>query len=219
MGLLDILQDTHPPLVEQALGYVHTMITNGHMMFAASTAHLLDNEILDEDLKALDEVINECEKKVRRVVLEHLAMQPKRDLVFCLKMISVVHEAERIGDLCKSLARMVSLAKKKRVGPTIQPLRSMRDTVLEMFRMMEEGFFQGDEATAQALMQLHQEMKSRTGKNLQEIAKNEHITPNEATLLTLGTHLIGRISSHLSNITSTVILPFDEIRNAPSNPN
>ncbi len=40
---------------------------------AASTACVLDNEILDIDLSALDEQINQGEMSLRRSVLEHLS--------------------------------------------------------------------------------------------------------------------------------------------------
>ena len=92
---------------------------------AASTACVLDNEILDIDLSALDEQINQGEMSLRRSVLEHLTIDPKRELVFSLKLLSIVHEAERIGDLTKSLEKTGRLAKKPRMGKRVKPLRDM----------------------------------------------------------------------------------------------
>ena len=102
MGFFAFFREEQPPLIDQAFCDVQSMLQNGHEMFAAATAFLLDNEILEVDLKALDNKINHCEQSLRRAVLEHLTIDPNRELIFSLKLISIVHEAERIGDLAKS---------------------------------------------------------------------------------------------------------------------
>ena len=216
MGLFDILKGETPPLVEQAFQDVQTMLEVGHRMFATSTAFVLDNEILDVDLSVLDEEINEREISLRRSVLEHLTIDPQRELVFSLKLLSIVHEGERIGDLTKSLAKTGRLAKKPRMGERVQPLRDMRDRILRMFEYARKGFVESEQEAARKLMLEHEQMKDDVTQYLNTLAELTDITPNEAMVYAMSARLMSRVSSHLSNIASTVVSPFDEIRRAPT---
>lgn len=216
MGLFDLFQGQAPPLIEQASEDVQSMLEIGHRMFSASTAFVLDNEILDVDLGALDAKINKSEQHLRRSVLEHLAVDPQRELVFSLKLLSVVHEAERIGDLAKSLEKTGRLANKPRMGAHVQPLRTIRDRILQMFEHAREGFAESELDPARKLMAEHEGIKDDVTQYLNNLAGCDDITPNEAIVYAMSARLISRVSSHLSNIASAVASPFDQIRRAPS---
>jgi phosphate uptake regulator len=216
MGFFRMLSGGQPPLVRQAFADVKVMLSNGHEMFAAATAFLLDNEILDTDLSGLDVEINRREQDLRRAVLQHLTVDPGTELLFCLKMISIVHEAERIGDLAKSLAKVGHLARMPRMGPLVLPLRDMRDRILAMFELTQKGFVEGEVEAARELMRRHGVIKDDTTRYLKDLAEREDITPNEAVTYALSVRLLSRVSSHLANIASTVASPFDQIRQSPT---
>lgn len=216
MGFLDFFRDEHPPLVGRAFEDICTMLAVGEEMFAAATAYLLDNEILDVDLKALDEKINQREHDLRRVVLEHLTVDPNRELVFSLKLLSIVHEAERIGDIAKSLAKTGKLATKPRMGPLVMPLRDIRDRVMQMFLLARKGFVQSNEVAARELMKEHERLKDDVTQIINDLAARDGLTSNEAIVYALAVRLMSRVSSHLANIASTVVSPFDRIRSAPT---
>ena len=192
------------------------MLEIGQEMFAAATAQLLDNEILDVDLKQLDTKINRGEQDLRRAVLEHLTIDPGRELIFSLKLISIVHEAERIGDLAKSLSKVTDLAHEQRMGPHVEPLRRQRDEVMHMFRRAREGFVKADESIATELMQEHERQKDLTTKYLKELAASDDLTSNEAVVYALAARMMNRVSSHIANIASTVVVPFDKVRRSPT---
>ena len=218
MSFFDIFRDNYPPLVEQASAQIQQMVETGRTMFAAATAYLLENEILNEDLKQLDHTINEGEQKLRRAVLEHLMMRPERDLVFSLKLISIVHEAERIGDLSKSLAKMADLAHSPRLGPNVAPLRAIRDHVFDIFNMIHEGFFKGNPEEARNIMTAHDAIKQEAAQYIQHIANEPSITPNEAVVYAMSARMLSRVSSHLANIASTVVSPLDQMHRPPTAP-
>ena len=215
MGSFDLFSDDRSALVAEAFGHVQRMLTTGHTMFAAATAFALENEILDSDLHALDRTINECEQELRRAVLEHLTFDPKSEMVFSLKLVSIVHEAERIGDLAKSIVKAGKLAHKPRMGPRVEPLRDMRDRVLVMFDYAHDGFVNEEAEAAQQLMEMHEVMKDDVTVYLSELADDDSVTTNEGVVLALQARLLSRVSSHLSNIASAVVSPFDRIRRAP----
>lgn len=211
MGIFDLFKGDQPPLVEQGFEDIQEMLQRGHEMFAAAAAFALDNEILDIDLAALDRKINAREQNLRRVVLEHLTIDPDRELIFSLKLLSIVHEAERIGDIAKSIAKTGALAKQPRLGGQVTPLRDVRDRILRMFSQAEKAFIQADEKAAKALLQDHEQLKDDVSQYIREVAEREDLSANEGVVYALSAQLMSRVSSHLANIASTVAAPFDQI--------
>ncbi len=215
MGIFDIVTGERPPLVKRAFEDIRIMLRTGGQMLAAATGHLLDNEILDVNLDALDDEINQREIDLRRVLLEHLSINPKKELVFSLKLLSVVQEAERIGDLAKSLAEVADTAKEPRMGPVVETLRGERDQILKMINGVYDSLVDDNEATAKRLMREQEGMKERLSVYVQELTKNEELSVNQGIVLALAARMLSRVSSHLANIASTVAGPFDHIRGTP----
>ncbi len=191
------------------------MLRTGGQMLAAATGHLLDNEILDVDLEALDDEINQREIDLRRVLLEHLSINPRKELVFSLKLLSIVQEAERIGDLAKSLAEVAALAQDPRMGPAVDRLRAERDKILAMIHGVYDSLVEDNEAAAAHLMHEQEEMKKRLSQYVRELTANGGLSVNQAIVLALAARMLSRVSSHLANIASTVAGPFDHIRGTP----
>ncbi|HEX7069232.1 MAG TPA: PhoU domain-containing protein [Rhodothermales bacterium] len=212
MSLLDLFRGSPPPLVAQSLSDVQLMLERGHTMFAEASAHLLQNEVLEVDLARLDEDVNGAEQRIRRSVLGHLSIDPNRDLVFSLKLISIVQEAERIGDLCKSLAKVAALADGPRMGPRVDALREMQQEILEMFELTRRAFVKSDEASADLVMQRHESIKKKSADYLTELAHATDVTTNQAVVYALGSRILSRVSAHLANIGSAVASSFDRLR-------
>ena len=91
------------PLVRGAFADVSAMLKQAAEMLEHSLDVLLDNQAVTLDLEQLDDVIDEAERRVRRTILQHLAVNPKQDLVASLILVSMVQDAERIGDYARGL--------------------------------------------------------------------------------------------------------------------
>ncbi|OZC01658.1 PhoU domain-containing protein [Rubricoccus marinus] len=212
MWLIDAFRSTPSPLVQQGTATIGEMLSTSAEMFDASTACLLDNEPLTQDLSAMDDIVNDGEKTVRRTVLEHLAVAPQDDLSWSLLLLSAIQDAERSGDLSKSLAKAAALADTPRQGPHVQTLRGIRDDVRAMFDATKRSFANGDASGAHAVLNTNRDLKARVATLLEDISKDTSLTPNAATVLALSARMIGRMGSHLANIASAVALPFDMVR-------
>ena len=205
-----------PPLIRDAQQRVGGMIRGAEEMLEASLSHLLDNVPLDVDLGALDQRVNEAEQEVRRLVLEHLAIDPQRELGFSLVLVAAVQEAERLGDLAKTLAQIAQLADSPRLGAAVTPLRSFADRLLSMCADTRTGFTKGDARAARRVCTWHTEHKAFVRDYIEDLAGRSDVTPNEAVVYALSARVMGRVSSHLSNIVSSVLVPFDQIRRTPT---
>lgn len=212
MKLFNFLTDTKPPLIAQSVNDLVAMVDRAADMFAAATAHLLDNEALTVDLHAMDEDVNTRERLIRKAVLEHVAVNPQLELSFSLLMVSVVQDAERMGDLAKSIGKAASLADAPRMGRHVGVLSDIRDRVQALFPLVHTAFAKGDREGAHRVMDEHEQLKHDVADYLETLAVAEDVTPNQALVLGIAARMIGRVSSHLSNIISAVALPFDQVR-------
>lgn len=216
MQLFGFLTGAKPALIGQSLKDLAAMIDTAGRMFNAATACLLDNEPVRVDLSAMDARINAGEQKIRRAVLEHVSVDPRDELALSLVLVSIVQDAERCGDLAKSIGKAALLADRPRMGPHVDALRPVRDRVLSAFPRVRAAFLADDTDAARAVMEEHDQTKADTADYLQRIARADDLTPNLAVVLAVGSRMIGRTSSHLSNIISSVALPFDQIRRSPT---
>ena len=216
MNLFNFLTGSRPPLVDQSMTDLGVMLDTADSMFAAATNCLLDNEALHMDLAAQDEIVNQREQAIRRAVLEHILADPRAELALSLLLVSIVQDAERLGDLAKSIAKASDLAAAPRMGPHVEALRGVRDRVQSAFPRVRRSFVVGDARTGRTVMEEHAQTKADVADFLRELASADDVTSNEAVVLAISARMIGRTSSHLSNIVSAVALPFDQVRNAPT---
>lgn len=215
MSLISFLTGTRSSLLKQSLAELGVMLDTADTMFAAATDNLLENEALTVDLAAMDDIVNECEMSIRRAVLQHLISDPREALSLSLQLISIVQDAERCGDLAKTIAKASALATAPRMGRHVNALRPIRDRVQPAFSNVHRAFLDGDVDAGRAVMEEHAQTKAELAGYFAELASADDVSSNEAVVLALSARMIGRTSSHLSNIISAVTLPFDRVRNAP----
>lgn len=216
MQLFRFLTGARPPLIARAVTDLASMLDTSAEMFAASTACLLDNEPLRVDLAALDARVNDGEQAVRRAVLEHIVAAPQDETSFSLLLVSVVQDAERCGDLAKTLAKVSELADHPRMGHHAETLSAIRDRVQAAFPRARRAFVDGDADEARALMDEHARTKAEVASLIAALTSDPELSPNASAVLAMGARIIGRTSSHLSNVISAVALPFDQVRGAPT---
>jgi len=216
MSLFSFFTGKQPPLIVDALKEVDTMLSVSGEMLEAALACLLDNEGLEIDLSARDDVVNEGEQAVRRLVLEHLSIDPERERIQSLILVAAVQEAERIGDLAKSLAAASTLADAPRLSHHAEPLRQLRERLFRLLGETRRGFVKADAQAAHRVMQEHNEVKAFVADYLETIAHADDVTSNEAVVYAISARMMSRISSHLSNIVSSTLVPFDQIRRPAS---
>lgn len=216
LQFLNFLSSARPPQIQRSLDALAAMLDASGRMFAAATATLLDNEALTLDLSVEDEVVNAHERAIRRMVLEHVSSSPRDEVALSLVLVSIVQDAERLGDLAKNLGKTADLAAHPRMGPHVDALRPVRDRVQAAFPRVRDAFVASDEAAAREVMDAHDRTKTDLADYVQRLAAADDLTSNLGVVLATAGRMIGRTSAHLSNIASGVALPFDQIRRSPT---
>lgn len=198
-------------LVEAAFRDVGEMFKQSAKMLDHSLTALLDNRDLEVNLDDMDDVVDESERMVRRTILEHLSVDPRRDLIASLILVSIVQDAERIGDSARGLGELVSLAKSPREGPFAEELRALASRLRPMFEVCSSAFRQDDAEAAGRVIANHVELKNDFMAFTREIAESD-LTADMAIVYASAASLLRRTSAHLANIASTVVQPYDRIR-------
>ena len=190
------------------------MLDDAQSMFSRVCRKLLYNqdiEGLEDTVYEVDKKINEMQKNIRKKIVQHLSLRPSVDISACLLLMSVVKDAERLGDYCKNLFEVTCLLENPIDQNKYQNLFDKSDQdILELFEVTKKAFIESDVNTASTSWQYESRIVKRCDKIIRNLAKS-NISVNEAVCFTLIARYFKRITAHLANTATSVILPLDEL--------
>ena len=198
-------------LVESAFEEFSAMLAQAAKMHDLALEAFFDNKPLEVDLEEMDDAIDEGEGAVRRAVLQHLSLSPAKDLVASLVLISMVQDAERIGDFTRGLGNFPRLAKHQVGGPFAEELRSINERVRPLYDRCEQAFRTDTAEDARSVVAAHIVIKADLAAYIASVADSD-LSADMAIVYAFTARNLQRISAHLSNIASSVVQPFDRIR-------
>ena len=199
-------------LLLQALEKTSKMLKREEKMFSTAVESLMYNREADIDLHKYDVEINRGEKIVRRMMLEHLTVNPKQDLPACLVLISIVIDVERIGDYTKSIFELGRLYDEELGSDKfVEECHKMRQLIHPMFQQTIDAFIDSRLDEAKEVMEMHKKIKANCDRLIKDVVTKDSIPRGKCVVLTLLARYFRRVSAHLSNIASSVVNPFDEI--------
>jgi len=172
-----------------------------------------DNEV-NLQVKETDKKVNSYEREVRRMVFNHLAVQGTADLPAGLALISIIIDIERIGDYTKNMVELALdhpglLHGGEFEGEIVRIEEALRDNFVQTRKCFEEE----DADMALELLEKYAWVNDACDQILVDVVKekDKNIKPGDAAALVLYTRWLKRINSHLRNITTSVVNPFDRI--------
>lgn len=190
------------------------MLEDTRYMFESVCKGLIGGELepgLKDKIYEIDKKVNRLEKEIRKRVVEHLSIQPSVDIPVSLVLMSVVKDAERIGDYCKNVFEIIDLLHKPLERSTFEELFNGIDKkVFEIFEKTEKAFIESDEKAAKEILYLERGIVRNCDDIVKKLSKS-NLSTNEAVCLTLLARYFKRIAAHLANIGSSVILPVSEL--------
>lgn len=196
-------------LVNRAFDEMSEMLAQDLSLVSAATECLLNKEASPPNVQSIEEQINSSERLIRRLVLEHLTLNPDQDLSASLALLSVVHDVERIGDYAKSILEIAGMAPElgldTEAGRVIEKLAR---EVPEVLRSTVEAFGDSDPDKASDVMARHREIKGRTDALLEQVVGDSD-SDSESVVLAVVSRYLRRISAHASNVASSIVNPLD----------
>lgn len=198
----------------QVLEEFKEMLDDTRLMYEMVCSTLLEN-VEEPDLKKkiyeTDGKVNKLQKKIRTRIVEHLSLQPTVDVNACLLLMSVVKDAERLGDYCKNLYEVTEIVEKP-IDKTLfsQYFNGLDEDILTLFERTKEAFIESDKGKAESSWDYERRTAVRCDHILKEISKSS-LSVNEAVCFALIARHFKRIVAHLTNIATSVILPLSEL--------
>jgi phosphate transport system protein len=200
--------------ISQMLRQFDQMLEHGQWMFREACAVLEGAKPaseVDDPLHERDHQINRLQREIRREVLTHLTVEPESNLPACLVLMSILKDAERIGDYCKNIFELAEMyTKHLNEGRYARPLRDIRDEILLFFEMTREAFNTSDEAKAREVVHRKMAVSKQADLLISQLVRDELGTADAVAFALLARHF-KRVSSHLANVASSVFAPLDAI--------
>jgi len=200
--------------VAKALEEFKDMLDNTETMYTLVRGRLL-NEAQGTDLEGkirdIDKRVNDAQRDIRKRIIEHLSLQPTVDVNACLLLMSVVKDAERLGDYAKNLYEVTQLQDKPM---DIELFRRYFDEldkdVSTLFQLTREAFVGSDETKAQMAWGYENKVAKWCDNVVSKLARSD-LSVNEAVCFTLIARYFKRIVAHLVNIATSVVLPLSDL--------
>jgi len=198
----------------QVLGEFREMLEKTETMFRLVCETLfdhVDNPNLKEQIYEIDHRVNELQKDIRRRIVRHLALQPTLEMSLCLLLMSVVKDAERLGDYAKNLYEVIGLLDEPIDNELFAKyFNHTEDEVKELFKKTRDAFMESDNVKAVASWDVETTMAKKLDRTIEIIAASD-LTVNQAVCYTLIARHFKRIMAHLVNIATSVVLPISDL--------
>jgi len=199
--------------LSQVFGDFSGMLDDAEHMFKLVCGNLLDHsaQLDKQEIYDIDQRINVRQKDIRKRIVEHLTLQPTVDVTACLVLMSVVKDAERLGDYCKNLYEVTELLENP-IERTMfsQYFNGLDEDVLRLFGQTKQAFIDADEDKARSAWDYEKRIAKLCDSIVKELSQSE-LSVNEAVCLVLIARHLKRIVAHLVNIATSFILPLSDL--------
>ena len=200
-------------LVVQANNQFLQMLDLGQSLLEKAQPHVLDKDAdnnLLKEARHIDKSTNRLVRAVRKILIAHLAFN-KQDASTCLILMSVVKDAERLVDECRSLLDLATLIEDPVPEEYRKALSGHCSAVIEILVDTRAAFAENDEIKALELVETEKPFIDSMKPVRDKILDDNDLNPRQAVVTSRAFHIIQRIRAHLGNIASTVVFPVHQI--------
>ena len=172
-----------------------------------------------------DVEVNKLERTIRKRVVTHVSTHGNTpDLPYCLLLMSLVKDVERIGDYAKNVSEVIDIYSGDLPDDDVlAELREIRTGVESALEEAGRVFRESDREAALGLLRKGKDYAERSDRLLSRVAGLDYDS-GKTTALILGARYYKRIGGHLLNVLSSVVMPLhkvdyydeDEVRRVPA---
>ena len=212
-ALFGILR-THDPL--QAIGEsfgrmlkltLEMTLSAGDIAFGGQASPESRTRIYDLDVE-----VNQLERLVRKRIVAHLSIPGSRvDVPYCLLLMSLAKDVERLGDYAKNLSELIDIKNAPLPDDDLgAELREIRRGVEVGFQAASDIFHASDREQAMQTIQLGRDIAHRCDALIARVGRAGY-DGETTTALVLATRFYKRIGGHVMNILSSVVMPLHKV--------
>jgi phosphate transport system protein len=163
--------------------------------------------IYEQDIK-----VNQLERTIRQQVITHLALASNAAyLPYCLLLMSLVKDVERIGDYAKNLSEIADFhAGPPPEGSIERELREIRSGVETALAETADVFQKSDTGRAVQLIVTTKSIARRCDELVDTVARSD-LRAGITAAAVLGARYYKRIGGHALNVLSGVVMPLHKL--------
>ena len=209
-------------ILSKTLDEFTDMLENCHWMYQQAATSLWEETDLEEYKKSIrkrDITVNKAERSIRKKIIRHMAINPGSDISQSLVLMSVVKDAERLGDYAKNMVEVGEYhTTYKDRNDLIPEFKAIQTEIEWMFVNVGHAFRDGDEKQGQNIVLKMTKLTKDCDKLIEEILDTQNLIVRQAVSYALLARYFKRFAAHLGNIATSLIMPahkvdyFDEDR-------
>lgn len=205
--------------MSEMLDEFQEMLRDGEWMFR-TVAGVMDGrrtpQTVHDAFFARDKEINGHEKDLRRRIVQHLGLGRDADVEACLVLMSVVKDAERVGDYCKNMFEVACLLRTGLgAGRHVGELKRLRAEVGRLFARVREAFAEADGPGAVKVIRKTRDVGWRADQMIERLIRDKMPTRKSVAFALLFRY-VKRVAAHLGNICTSVTGSVVELDYAPA---
>ena len=173
-----------------------------------------DGGDINKEIRKKDKTVNKYERKVRREILTHLAVQGTMDIPASLVLVTIIIDIERIGDYTKNIMDLGKYQTKPLEGGRYEDdLRRIEIATRDSFESVTNCIQESDVESALQLLTDYSWINEACDESIASLVMGEDdsLSCGKSAALALYFRYLKRINAHFRNITSSVVNPFDRI--------
>ncbi len=210
--LLAAWRKTDP--LKEMYGNLISMLEAGEWMFARAwkvAAEPGGAPGAKEEIYKRDIEVNRAKHSIKKRIVEHLVVQPKVDVPACLILMSVVKDAERIGDYCKNILEVAGME----AGPVADcdfcdSFNEVFEATRAMFSKTRRAIAESDETLGHEVIYEERSICPRCDSLIERVAKSG-LPAKVAVPWALLARYLKRVSAHLGNLASSIVMPIHKL--------
>ena len=207
-------------LLDRAYRRSYEMVDLTFEMYLKAKTTLRETDVSQLDINIYDQdiAVNKFQREVRRNVLSHLAVSGAADSYSGLLLVSIIIDIERVGDYTKNIVEMAMHHPARLQGGMFEKdLKKIEKAVEDTFKKVRKIFETTDARGAEKLLGEYQWVNRLCDERVIDYIKgsDKSVSSNDAASLALYFRYLKRINSHLRNVVTSVVNPFDKIGYMP----
>lgn len=179
----------------------------GIILFENQSSPEERTRIYEEDVE-----VNKLERAIRKQVVSHLSVAQNRlDVPYCVLLISLVKDVERLGDYAKNVSEIIDIHPPALPDDdNVRELGEIRQGVESAFAVAADIFNETDLERAVEFIRKGRDAAHRADALVQKLARGDY-DASTTTALVLATRFYKRLMSHVTNILTSVVMPLHKV--------
>jgi len=201
------------PLKDMYEGLI-SMLEAGEWMFGEAWKDAAKGKVrpeVKEEMYRRDIEVNRAERSIRKRIVEHLSIQPGVDIPACLILMSVVKDAERIGDYCKNILDAAKVeAEPLTKCEFFATFQDIEKEIAGMFGKTREALTKSDATLGNEVIVEERSIGARCEALIERLS-TDALSARVAVPWALLARYLKRVSAHLGNLASSLVMPLHKL--------